>query len=155
MPPAEKGSVFAPGQTIDLAIEYGDPNCEGDLEQASYTAQLGDGSTVELSIDAAGMEWLDRLYTKECAIKTIADIASIEYGPRFTRDVVDGRQVLTGELVLRRPDGLRRQPTAHRAQSRRQRPGSARVEPCECAAGSAETRRCGAADTDPVRRVPL
>lgn len=103
MPPAEKGSVFAPGQTIDLAIEYGDPTCEGDLRQASYTAQLGDGSTVELSIDAAGMEWLDRLYTKECAIKTIADIASIEYGPRFTRDVVDGRQVLTGELVLRRP----------------------------------------------------
>lgn len=103
LPPADKGSEFAPGQTIDLAIEYGEPTCDGDLKQASYTAALDDGSTVELSIDSAGMDWLDRLYTKECALRAITDIASIEYGPRFVPDVVDGRQVLTGELVLRRP----------------------------------------------------
>lgn len=105
LPPAEKGSVFAPGQVIDLAIEYGDPTCDGDLAQTSYTAVLGDGSTVELSIDRPGMEWLDRLYTKECALRTIGDIASIEYGPTFTRATVGGDQVLTGELVLRRPAG--------------------------------------------------
>lgn len=103
--PADKGSVFAPGQTIDLAIDYGDPVCDGDLKQASYTAVLGDGSTVELSIDADGMDWLDRLYTKECELRTIGDIASIVYGPRFRPAVVDGRHVLTGELVLRRPEG--------------------------------------------------
>lgn len=103
--PAEKGSVFAPDQTIDLAIEYGEPTCDGDLTQASYTATLSDGSTVELSIDRDGMAWLDRLYSKECALRTIGGIASIEYGPHFVRDTVGGQQVLTGELVLRRPAG--------------------------------------------------
>lgn len=103
--PADKGSTFAPGQTIDLAIEYGDPICDGELKQTSFTVGLDDGSTVELSIDAAGMQWLNRLYTKECALESVSDIATIEYGPTFTRATVDGELVLTGELVLKRPSG--------------------------------------------------
>jgi hypothetical protein len=103
VPAAEKESPFAPSQTIDLSIEYGNPTCDGPLKQASFTVQLADGSTVELSIDSAGMEWLDRLYTKECALRSINDIATITYGPEFKRAIVDGQLVLTGELILRRP----------------------------------------------------
>ena len=95
--------LLDPSQTIDLSIEYGNPTCDGPLKQASFTVQLSDDSTVELSIDSAGMEWLDRLYTKECALRSINDIATMTYGPEFKRATVDRQLVLPGELILRRP----------------------------------------------------
>lgn len=109
--PEPKGSVFAPGATIDLAIDYGEPDCDGALEQASYTVTLGDGSTQELSIDADGMAWLGRLYDRECALASIADVATIEYGERFRRARVDGELVLAGDLLVHRPPGSDRSAT--------------------------------------------
>lgn len=100
MPPAAKNSTFVPGQTIDLVVEYGTPTCEGDLTELAYDVTLDDGMQYTVPVNHHGVAWLGRLYDRECALASIASIASIRYGDEFRRERVDGELVLVGDLVV-------------------------------------------------------
>lgn len=103
MPPAEKGSTFTPGATIDLVVEYGEPTCEGELEQLAYDVTLDDGSTITVPVNRHGVAWIRRLYDRDCALDDIHSIASIAYADTsaFTREQVDGELKLVGDLVIK------------------------------------------------------
>ena len=100
MPPAEKGSTFGPGQTIDLVVEYGDPTCEGELTELAYDVVLDDGTALTVPVNKHGTAWLRRLYDRDCALAGVHEIADIEYADDFHRAQFDGELKLTGDLVI-------------------------------------------------------
>ena len=105
-----KGSVFAPGQTIDLTFLYGDPDCSGypTIPQQAPAAELrfaGDDQTVTEQVDAQGVGWVHSLYRHECETAALQAVASIRLVGPWTRTEVDGEPQMRGFVELDRVGG--------------------------------------------------
>ncbi len=84
--PTTENTVVAPGQTIDLQTAYSDPRCDA--------TATGRAAALAVRLDRRGQALLDRLYTRECALAQIADVASVRFGPSFSRVRVNGEPYL-------------------------------------------------------------
>ena len=94
-----------PGLTVALRTSYGTPDCAERTGPVSATLEI-DGRVVELPVDAAGQEEVDRLLDVDCARRTLAATAAVRLTGPYRRVVRDGPR-LRGRLVL-----LRRAPGA-------------------------------------------
>jgi hypothetical protein len=102
-----KGSVFAPGQAIDLKIQYGDPDCNGypALPQRPPVVQLridGVAEVVTEPLDSAGAAWLRRLYVDECREQVLRAIVDVRLAGPWTRVELAGTPYLRGWVDLER-----------------------------------------------------
>jgi hypothetical protein len=102
-----KSSLFAPGQTIDLTMLYGDPDCSGypAVPQEQPIAELrfaGADEPVTAEVDAKGVGWLHRLYRHECALAALYDVVDIELSGPWTRTQVAGEPQMRGYVELDR-----------------------------------------------------
>lgn len=108
--PTPKDTVFAPRQTIDLTLTYGDPVCDGVDPTAGLAAELtvqeasGTPRTTRVPVTGPGVGLVRRLHESECAQQRLYAAVSLQFSPDFHRRVVAGRPVLAGRLQLRRPD---------------------------------------------------
>lgn len=101
--PTTENTVVAPGQTIDLQTAYADPDCDAtSTGRAAFLLNLQGQAALSVQLDRRGQALLDRLYARECALARIADVASVSFGPSFTRVRVDGEPYLRGELLVTR-----------------------------------------------------
>jgi hypothetical protein len=91
-----------PGLTVALRTSYGSPDCEDRVGRVSATLEI-DGRIVELPVDAAGQEEIDRLLDVDCAGRTLAATAAVRLTGPYRRVVRDGPR-LRGRLVLQRRD---------------------------------------------------
>ena len=102
-----KGSVFAPGQTIDLTFLYGDPDCSGypTIPQQAPVAQIrfaGEDQPVTEQVDAQGVGWVHRLYRHECEGAALWAVSSIRLAGPWTRTEVNGQPQMRGFVELDR-----------------------------------------------------
>jgi hypothetical protein len=103
LPPTPKDTTFAPGRTIDVVTQYGEPRCDGEAtSESTFEVTLSDGSTQSIPLTRHGEAWLTRLYADECRVAAIRAVASLAYGPTLVRTTVEGLAALRGTLVVRR-----------------------------------------------------
>ncbi len=93
--PTTENTVVAPGQTIDLQTAYSDPRCDATATgRAAFLLNLRGAAALAVRLDRRGQALLDRLYARECALAQIADVASVRFGPSFSRVRVNGEPYL-------------------------------------------------------------
>jgi hypothetical protein len=110
-PVEPKDTDFAPGQTVDLTVNYGRPVCDPGITpddaqvQVDYTA-AGDDTEQSQTLPVArlGLVLLRHLHETGCAEQRLDEAASLTYADDFHREVVDGTLSLVGHMVLQRPD---------------------------------------------------
>jgi hypothetical protein len=69
-------------------------------------ATLADGTRMQVQVDHHGLDLLQRLQTRDCALERIADVASVEFTPTFRAGTANGEPALIGAIVVtRRPGG--------------------------------------------------
>lgn len=106
-PRTPKDTAYAAGQTIDLTTTYGTAVCDRPppTEPPKAVATLGDGRTIEVTLDRHGSGMLKRFRDRDCALEQLHRTASISLGQTFHSVHIGGAEYLSGDLVLRRTDG--------------------------------------------------
>ncbi len=93
------------GQTLDVHLRLPEPDCDVDAEDVGATGIAVTGSrTVRRVIDDAGMRFLTRIWSADCARRRVADLVTIAYDvpdPSVAADVPEG-----GSLDSTLPLGL-------------------------------------------------
>ncbi|MBA2445734.1 MAG: hypothetical protein H0V49_10430 [Nocardioidaceae bacterium] len=109
LPATSKDTLIAPGRVIDLSTTYGAARCEGEDPAEGLSAVLtlvdsaGSSRAIEVPVTGHGVGLIRRLHDAECAHRQLSQAASISYSD-FTRDRIDGEEVLAGALELERAD---------------------------------------------------
>ncbi len=95
---------LAPGQRIDVAVDYGKAICDGgrDEHRAVLTTRDGAGHTIALRPDADAS--LQLLHTEECNRQAITNAADIAFGPGWQREGTPRNYTFTTTLTVRRKD---------------------------------------------------
>ncbi len=101
LPPREASTEFAPGQTIDLPVKFGEPRCDVAAEPAAarLTVVRPDGSTEDLRVPLAA-EIMTRIHGEECAVLALLEVVDVE-----VVDLADEDDALVTQLRLTRRSG--------------------------------------------------
>lgn len=102
--PTPVDTDLQPGLTVALRTSYGSPNCTDRSAAVTATLEI-DGRVVDLPVDAAGEEEVDRLLDVDCARRTLAATAAVRLPGPYRSVTVDGEPRLRGRLVLQRRAG--------------------------------------------------
>ena len=99
--PREASTEFAPGRTIDLPVQYGEPRCDVAAEPAAarLTVVRPDGSSEDLRVPLAA-ETMTRIHEEECAVQALLEVVDVD-----VVDLADEDDALTGQLRLTRRAG--------------------------------------------------
>lgn len=94
-----------PGQTAAFTIAYGEPRCARRAETPPVLTAVVDGRSrrLPLHVDSPGL--LGRLRAKACAEQRLDRVASVDLQLPARTQVVEGREHLPGELVVRHRPG--------------------------------------------------
>jgi hypothetical protein len=99
--PREASTEFAPGRTIDLPVQYGEPRCGVASEPAAarLTVVRPDGTSEDLRVPLAA-EIMTRIHEEECAVLALLEVVCVDVVERADED-----DAVTGQLRLLRRDG--------------------------------------------------
>ncbi len=100
-PPREADTEFAPGRTIDLPVQYGQPRCDVAAEPAAARVAVvrpgGRTEDLRVPLDA---EILTRIHEEECAVLALLEVLDVEVVEQTDED-----DAVTAQLRLVRRSG--------------------------------------------------
>lgn len=97
------------GQTVDLRYRLPPAVCTAAVDQAPMGGvAVTDRGVLRRDLTDDGVRFLTRIHGTTCQARLLDAAATVSYGDRWRPATRDGRPVLLGSLVLRRPPDQRR-----------------------------------------------
>jgi len=93
------------GQTLDLSLVLPEPVCVQARERAVGLVELSEGTVVRDELDAAGQEFLRRVWRRSCAEQLVAERVALGYGETWQRRGKGRGSSLLGSVEVSRRQG--------------------------------------------------
>lgn len=105
-PVVDAARTIKPGELMTAPGDYEPPVCDAPPQPATLAVTLADGSSLEVAMDDAGQELVDRLVERDCGLARIEDSVRIRFLPDWRVRTVDGSPAMAGTMALdRRGEG--------------------------------------------------